>query len=84
MFSEGLKGLYLYDRQKDLRGRGAQGHEGEVGHRLVPDAYCGDLDFTVGFSDGHLFLLEGQMLESRLLLHNRCIRKSLPAAHELL
>ena len=51
-------GVYLNKREEDLRGRGAQGHESEVGHGLVPDSHCGHRGFPVSFGDGHLFLLQ--------------------------
>lgn len=47
----------LDNREQDLRCRGAQGHQGQVGNGLVPDPYRGHCGFTVGFGDGHLFLL---------------------------
>lgn len=50
--------VYLDHRQQDLRCRGAEGHECEIGHGLVPYPHCGYSSFTVGFSDGHLLLLQ--------------------------
>lgn len=52
--------MYLNDRKQDLRRRGAQGHQCEVGHSLIPDSHCCYCCFAVGFGDGHLFLLQGQ------------------------
>lgn len=41
---QGRRMQYLDDREKNLRRGGAQGHQSEVGHSLVPDSdscYCG-------------------------------------------
>lgn len=51
---------YLNNRKQDLRCRGAQGHEREVGHSFIPYSHCRYCCFTIGFGDGHLFLLSGQ------------------------
>ncbi len=50
--------VYLDNRKQDLRCWGAQSHECEVGHSLIPDSHCCYYCFTVGFGDGHLFLLQ--------------------------
>lgn len=49
--------VYLDHREQDLRCRGAEGHQCEIGHSLVPYSHCSYSSFTVGFSDGHLLLL---------------------------
>ena len=59
---------YLNDREQDLRCRGAQGHECEVGHSLIPDPHSCHCRFTIRFGDGHLLLLQGQIFEKMSIM----------------
>lgn len=49
----------LDDWQQDLRGRGAEGHEGEVGHGVAPDPHLDHLRLVL-LLRGQVYLEESQ------------------------
>ena len=56
---------HFNDGQQDLWRRRAQGHQGQVRYRLVPDAHGCRRRLTIGLLDGDLLFLRGDDLDRR-------------------